>query len=404
MKITRVETVLLTGPCTKDPYVLACRKRRSAAFIEVHTDAGIVGLGETYIGYFCPEVVPAIVKFFEPVLIGQNVDNIAQLWQRMYHCGNFWCRVGMGASVLTGIEAALWDLKGKQLKLPVHELLGGLKHESLLGYATGGPSNHPTDELARKVDFYMSEGFRALKLGVGWYSAAQEWIGCKTAKQWVDSEAGKLEFIRERFGDDIEIMLDAHMGNSPVGTWDLGTAQAVANALEPYHPLFLEEPLSYDDPQGYSELCRTTRLPIAGGECLTTTSEWRNFAERDAFDIGQPDASFTGGLEQFMKVAAMLESRGRRIATHAWGAGGSLMQNVHCGFAAANTCILEVAPAYGPLHSEIIGDSFVMRNGQVLPPTSPGLGIQLTEDTKRRYPFVPGSGEFNSVPGKKLVD
>jgi len=404
MKITRVETVLLTGPCTKDPYVLACRKRRSAAFIEVHTDVGIVGLGETYIGYFCPEVVPTIVKFFEPILIGQNVDNIAQLWQRMYHCENFWCRVGMGASVLTGIEAALWDLKGKQLKLPVYELLGGLKHESLLGYATGGPSNHPTDELARKVDFYIGEGFKALKLGAGWHSAAQGHIGYKTAKQWVDCEAGKLEFVRKRFGDDIEIMLDAHMGNSPVGTWDLGTAQAVANALEPYHPLFLEEPLSYNDPQGYAELCRTTNLPIAGGECLTTTSEWRNFAERDAFDIGQPDASFTGGMEQFMKVAAMLESRGRRIATHAWGAGGSLMQNVHCGFAAANTCILEVAPAYGPLHSEIIGDSFVMRDGQVLPPTSPGLGIQLTDETKRRYPFIPGSGEFNDVPGKKLVD
>ena len=99
MKITRVETALLTGPINYDPYVLVCRKRRSAAFIEVHTDAGIVGLGETYIGYFCPEVVPEIVKFFEPILIGQNVDNISQLWQHMYRCGNFWCRVGLGASV-----------------------------------------------------------------------------------------------------------------------------------------------------------------------------------------------------------------------------------------------------------------------------------------------------------------
>jgi len=404
MKITHVETVLLTGPCTNDPYVLACRKRLSAAFIEIHTDTDLVGLVETYVGYFCPEPIPAIVKFFAPILVGQPIDNIAELWRRMYHCENFWCRVGMGASILTGIEAAMWDLKGKALNVPVYELLGGLKHDRLLGYATGGPANFPTDELAKKIEFYMSQGFRALKMAAGWYDAKQEWIGYKTAQQWVDSEAGKMEFIRTRFGNDIEIMIDAHMGNSPVGTWDVGIAAAVANAIEPYRPLFLEEPLHYNDPQGYAELCRTVNLPIAGGECLTTTSEWRTFVERDAFDIGQPDASFTGGLDQFMKVAAMMESRGRKIATHAWGAGGSLMQNVHCGFAAANTCILEIAPAYGPLHSEIIGDSFIMRDGMVLPPSKPGLGIRLTEETKRKYAFVPGSGEFNDVPGKKLTD
>src|SRR5262249_48350270 len=126
--------------------------------------------------------------------------------------------------------------------------------------------------------------------------------------------------------------------------------------------------------------------------------------ECDAFDIGQPDAAFTGGVGEFLKVAAMLESRGRKIATHSAGAGGALMQNVHCGFACANTAILEILPALGPLHTEIAGGSFVMDNGTVLPPDRPGLGIVLTEETKKRYPFAPGSGEFNSVPGKLLVD
>ena len=114
MKITDVNTVLLTGPCTGDPFLLELRKFRSAAFIEIHTDdPNTMGLGETYAGYFCPEIVPQIVEFFKPILVGQNVDDmdIAELWQRMYHCGNFWCRVGLGASVLTGIEAAVWDLK-----------------------------------------------------------------------------------------------------------------------------------------------------------------------------------------------------------------------------------------------------------------------------------------------------
>ncbi len=124
MKITDVRTVLLTGPCTDDPFLSETRRLRSAAFIEIHTDTHHVGLGETYAGYFAPETVPSIVEFFKPVLVGQDVADIPELWRRMYHCGNFWCRVGLGAIVLNGIEAALWDLKGKQLGQPVHALLG----------------------------------------------------------------------------------------------------------------------------------------------------------------------------------------------------------------------------------------------------------------------------------------
>lgn len=404
MQITAVHTVLLTGPCTNDPFLSEARKRRSAAFIEVHTDAGLVGLGETYAGYFCPEMVPEIVRFFEPILVGRTVENISELWNRMYQCGNFWCRVGLGAIVLNGIEAALWDLKGKAAGLPVYELLGGRKHDSLPAYATGGPSNYPKENLARKMDFYLSLGFRGFKVGTGCYDPTGGFQSPKGPAASAEFEADKLQFMRSHVGADVAIMLDGHMGNSTTDTWDVSTALAVARAMEPYNLFFFEEPLHYTDPWGYAELRKNTSIPIAGGECLTTTYEWRVFAERDCFDIGQPDASFTGGLDQFMKVAAMLESRGRKIATHAWGAGGSLMQNVHCGFAAANTCILEVAPAYGPLHSEVIGDSFVMRDGHVLPPQTPGLGIQLTDDIKQKFPFVPGSGEFNSVPGKTLTD
>ena len=119
--------------------------------------------------------------------------------------------------------------------------------------------------------------------------------------------------------------------------------------------------------------------------------------------IGQPDASFTSGLDQFMEVASLLAKKGRSVATHAWGAGASLMQNIHCGFACPNTTMLEIAPAYGPLHSEVIGDSLQIRNGYVLPPETSGLGIELTENTIRKFPFIPGTGEFNSVPGKILT-
>ena len=151
-------------------------------------------------------------------------------------------------------------------------------------------------------------------------------------------------------------------------------------------------------------MCRCTTTTIAGGECLTSVSEWQTFINQNSFDLGQPDASFTSGLDQFMQVALMLAKMGRNIAPHAWGAGASLMQNVHCGFACPNTTILEISPAYGPLHSEIIGDSLEIKNGYVLPPEKPGLGISLTKDTIRKFPFVPGTGEFNNVPGKLLTN
>lgn len=419
MVITDVKTILLTGPCTLDPFLSEARQLRSAAFISIETDSGLTGVGETYAGYFFPEGVTPIVDFFKPILVGNGIEDIPELWQNMYHCGNFWCRVGLGAIVLAGIEAALWDLKGKALGKPVYQLLkdkwkdhfsktpSGIKlpagHTKIPCYATGGPSNYPLEQLARKIEFYRSHGFRGVKIGAGTYSKDQGFKISSEPNAAADTEAKKIAFIRHQFGKDLWLMLDAHMGNSPGSeTWGLDTATAVARALEPYNLFFLEEPLHYTRPDLYAELCRNATTTIAGGECLTATCEWEVFIKQKSFDIGQPDASFTSGLDQFMQVALLLAQQSNTIAPHAWGAGASQMQNIHCGFACPNTVMLEVAPAYGPLHSEIIGESLQIRDGFVLPPEKPGLGITLTEDTISRYPFISGSGEFNTVPGKIL--
>lgn len=416
MKITNVTTILLTGPCTLDPFISEARKRRSVAFIKIETDSGLVGLGETYAGYFFPEGVPPIVEFFKPILIGQDPEESNLLWQRMYHCGNFWCRVGMGAIVLAGIEAALWDLRGKIHQEPVYKLLarewkndfpGAEKfsgHKKMLTYATGGPSNYPLDTLAKKVEFYQSCGFRGVKIGSGSFTPETGFAILTEPEEAADFEAEKSTYLRQRFGQDLLLMYDAHMGNHPTATWTFDTALAVAKALEEFNLVFFEEPLHYTRPDWYGELTSQTTTPIAGGECLTAVCEWQTFIERDAFKIGQPDASFTAGMSQFMQIAAMLAARGAQVAPHAWGAGGSQMQNIHCGFACPNTKIIEAAPAYGPLHSEVMGDSFKLKDGFLMAPEKPGLGIELTSAIITKFPFVPGSGEFNSVPGKILVD
>jgi L-alanine-DL-glutamate epimerase-like enolase superfamily enzyme len=412
LKITNVKTVLLTGPCTNDKFLLEARQRRSAAFIEILTsDSRLIGLGETYAGYFCPELVPTIVEFFKPILVGQDIDEsddptdwIRELTRRMFVCESFWCRVGVGAIVITGIEAALWDISGKLRKKPVFELLGGSPHQKLPGYATGGPSNYPKDRLAAKADYYQSLGFSAFKIGAGKIHMGKAEGRAKLDGSIAAFEADKLEFLRGHVGPEVKIMLDAHMGNSTSeAPWDVKTAIEVARVLEPFDLFFLEEALPYIDAEGYAQLASQTKLSIAGGECLSTMPEWWEYIRRGSFDIAQPDASFVGGLLEFKRIAAEFDKRGKNIATHAWGAGGSLMQNIHCGFACKNTVILEIPPDFAALHGEVVGDSFRFENGYVLPPQTPGLGIELADDLKNRFPFVPGSGEFISVPGKKMV-
>lgn len=403
MKITDIKTVLLTGPSTNDPFLAEARKFRSAAFIEIYTDTEHIGLGETYAGYFIPESIPSIVEFFKPILIGQNVDDIKELWQRMYHSGNFWCRVGLGLSVLNGIEAALWDLKGKLENKPVYELLGGVQHERLLAYATGGPSNYPLDKLGLTIEHYLNLGFKAFKVGAGAFSSKDGFLLETSSEAASEFEVKKMEYIRSVVGKEIGVMIDGHMGNAPTGLWDLETATAVLKSLEPFNLLFFEEPLHYTDIMGYTALCQTTSVPVAGGECLTGVTEWQKFIDLNCFDIGQPDASFTGGLYTVIEVANMLAEHNRKIATHSWGAGGSLMQNIHVAFACANTTVVEIPPDYGPLHSEVIIEPLQMKNGYILPPGKPGLGIELKKEIKERFPFIPGTGEFNDVPGKNLA-
>jgi L-alanine-DL-glutamate epimerase-like enolase superfamily enzyme len=226
VKITDVQTVLLTGPSTNDPFFLEARRLRSAALIEIHTDGPYTGVGETYAGYFCPEVVPAIVEFYRPILLGADPCDVHALTQQMTRCGAYWSRVGLGPAVIAGIEAALSDLKGKILGLPVYELLGGRCHDRLLAYATGGVSNWPPDRLKAKIDFYLGLGFRAFKVATGYYDATtHDALPARTTSAIVEMEARKAELMRAHVGPEIAILLDGHMGNPLDNAWNLATAR-----------------------------------------------------------------------------------------------------------------------------------------------------------------------------------
>jgi L-alanine-DL-glutamate epimerase-like enolase superfamily enzyme len=404
MRITSVETVLLTGPSTNDPYALATKGLRSAAFVEVRTNAGFVGVGETYLGYFFPEIVPPVVEFFAPILMSAD-DPLAveTLVGRMRDCSVFWGRVGIGATVITAIEAALLDLKGKALGIPVHKLLGGCLHDRLSTYASGGTLNWPSDreELLEALDFYLECGFRAVKLASGYFDGETRASSAgRSAEGIAELEARRAELFRQHVGPDVPLLLDAHQGFQVGGDrWSFETAKKVLEAVEPYNIFLFEEPLAYSDPASYGRLARASEVPVAGGEQLTTLAEFRAFADHDAFDVAQPDAGWVSPSD-FVAIGRLFEERGRRVASHCWGAGGAFMQNVHAAFATPNTAILEALPLPGPLHTELWGDSLRMAGGLLLPPEAPGLGVRLTDELKERFPFRPGHEEYVGVPGK----
>jgi L-alanine-DL-glutamate epimerase-like enolase superfamily enzyme len=413
MKITRVRTVLSTAP-QRDIFMKS-RARRSAAFIVIETDTELTGLGETYAGYFVPEVVPGIVEFYAPILVGQSPLEVEVLYQRMFIAGKFWARVGLGSIVLSGIEAALLDLKGKALGVPVYELLGGRCHETLPCYATGGTSPHDRGELEGKVAQYLGLGFRAVKLGAGAYRPGHPILASRTPEEARDVEVAKVEFLRRRFGNDFTLNLDAHMDNLAEGDhlWDVASAKFVLNALEPHRLGFFEEALPYTDMRAYAELRRATTIPVAGGECLSSFEEWRDWLEHRPFALAQLDAAFMGGMLNFIKVARLCAAQGTAIATHAWSAAPGVAANLHAAFASPNTAVCEMAACHltrpelnthitAPLLTDLWIEPPVLEDGRLRLANTPGLGVRLPEGFLNRHPFEPGSGEFCSVKGKIL--
>ncbi|NNG35949.1 enolase C-terminal domain-like protein [Nakamurella aerolata] len=425
MRITDLRPVLLTGPISDDPSMLEFRTLRSAALVELHTDAGVVGVGETYLGYHLPQVVAPLIEYYAPILRGQALDDpadIAALSNAMATCGQFWGRVGVGPTVISAVQGAMFDALGKLRQVPAYELLGGGRHDRLLGYATGGASNWPMDALKQKVDRYLDAGFRAFKLGAGRFvtepdgSRRQISVGDSPAHT-AQLEADKVAAIRDYVGPDVGIMLDAHMGFRSEGSrWNLETATAVLDAVAPYQLIFFEEALPYNGsdgltgPQAYAELTARTATPVAGGEQLTTAVEFAPFAGSDgsagsaaapaSFDIAQPDAAWLS-MTDFVAVATAFAARGARVASHAWSGGVGVMQNLHAAFACANTAVVEIPPLGGALHTRLWGDSLRLdADGYVLAPTEPGLGVRLDDAVKAEFPFRQGYEEWVDVPGK----
>ncbi len=408
MRVTGVRTALVTAPWTGDPsWVGGAAFERTAALVIVETDEGLTGLGEPIMGYFHADVVPPLVDYYGRLLVELGLDPTRPeaTFRELYQRSLWWGRVGLGLSVLGGLEMALWDIAGKAAGRPVHELLGGPAHDRLPLYASGGTGTWPIDKTVDQARHYVDLGFRGLKLGTGidgrpgGYTTGPgdppygTWYAGTTAQRIADERA-KFGALREALGADIELATDAHavQVREP---WSHATALDLAHALEEFDLLFFEEPLRYDDPEGYAELRRRTRVPIAGGECLTGVAEFRDWLAKGALDFVQPDATHVGGVGVCRDVARLAEQHGVGLIVHTGAAiGPGLMANLHVAVACPNSRFVEYAIAPDNLRAELLSEPVVLVDGFVGRPTAPGLGVSLPADFETRYPFKPGIVEY----------
>ncbi len=408
MRVTAVRTVLITAPWTGDPFWQPGELfERTAALVVVETDEGLSGVGETIMGYFCADTVPPLVDYYGGLLVELGLDprQPEACFRELYQRSLWWGRVGLGLSVLSGVEMALWDIAGKAAGRPVHELIGGPAHDRLPLYASGGTGSWPLERTVDQARRYESLGFRGLKIGTGFegrpggYTTAPgdppygTWYAGSTAARIADERA-KFGALREALGPDIELATDFHavQVREP---WSRRTALDLARALEPFDLLFLEEPLRYDDPAGYAELRQATRVPIAGGECLTGIDEFGRFLDAGAFDYVQPDATHVGGVGITREVARMAEERHVGLIVHTGAAvGPGFMANLHVAFASPNARFVEYALAPDNVRQRLLTEPMRLVDGFVERPTQPGLGITLDPAFVEEHPYRAGALEY----------
>jgi galactonate dehydratase len=325
-------------------------------FLKVHTDAGIVGLGEPVVEGRA-ETVAAAVKEIEPYLIGKDPRQVTHHWQAIYRHA-FYRGGPVLTSALSGIDMALWDIKGKALGVPVYELLGGPTRSKVRVYA------HARTPAAIKQG--VAAGFTAFKTGPQFRRKYPRYI--ETPSQ-VSYAVEQFAALRKAGGDDVDIAIDFHGKVSPA------LAKLLIKGLEPHQPMFVEEPVNCQNHDVMAEIARGTHLPIATGERVFTKWGFREVLEKQAATILQPDMCHAGGITEVRLIAGMAESYYAAIAPHNPLGPISLAAGIQLAAAIPNfLCQEQVSLGEGYLKKP-----FVVKNGFVDVPAGPGLGIELDD-------------------------
>jgi len=344
-------------------------------FVKVYTDEGLDGLGEVF--HSVDEPAEAALRKFERWLIGKDPTKIIHNWQAIYRG----LRYPLGTatlSALSAVEQALWDIAGKACGLPICRMLGGPCRDRIQVYASAGLlSGKPLVEAALDV---VSEGYGALK-----FTPQPPDYASKSAERVFVESVERVRSVREAVGDEIAVCLDYH-GRS------FSPAEAVrfAEAVGPFHPLFLEEPAPTENPRALAEIRSKTNVPVAGGERCISRQSFREILETRAVDIFQPEPLACGGILETVKWAATAELHHIMIAPHQACSPVSLLVCAHIDACIPNFLIQECNVRLdSPSARDMIVGLPEIAGGYLQVPSKPGLGIELNEESLADYPYRP---------------
>lgn len=376
MKITALKPILLSYEYEKDEiwgWSGGSVKVWNTSLVEVHTDEGITGLGEMGTGHYMPEVSREIVKFLEKTVVGCDPFEINVIFEKLYRLGANWGRRGIAMGVISGIENALWDLKGKALGLPVHSLLGGKMNDRIRAYASGGMEK-PIKDLIDEVAGYLEDGFTAVKIRGGFD---------------LERDKKKIKALRTELGYGFDLMLDCGQGYVPQ-SWSVMESIKVIKSLEEYQLFFIEEPIRTDYIDCYAKVRAASNIPIAGGENGCSIFEFKALIDHDSVDIIQADATHAGGIGEVKRVAEYAELHGKTIAPHVFRSAASLSAHLHLLSAIPNALICEYQQIANPLREALFIEPLKIEDGHLIVPDTPGLGIHINEEMIKRYKYLPG--------------
>lgn len=381
MKITDVKTFVVANP----PPGFG---GRYFVFLKLITDAGIEGLGEVYSLPFHPHVVEKMIKdVVERCVIGQEPYNIERIWRSVYSSGFTQHPDLSMMGILSGIEMACWDIVGKDVNKPVYKLLGGQVHEKLRSYTyiypkAGDKTDVYADPIlaAERAAEYVAMGFTALKFDpAGPYSA---YDGRQLSLTDLDRSETFVRTLREAVGLKADLLFGTH------GQMTAAGALRLARRLEPYDPLWFEEPMPPDNPREMAKVARGTSIPIATGERLATKYDFVRLLEEGAAAILQMNLGRVGGILEAKKIASMAEAYHVQIAPHLYCGPVVGAANIQLATCSPNFLIQESILDWRGFHSEILKKPIQWQDGYIIPPTEPGLGVELNEEVALKHPYT----------------
>ena len=380
MKLTDIKTFVVGNP----PPAYG---GRYFVFVKLTTDGNVHGVGEAYCVPFHPDVVAQMLTdVFARYLEGVDPHDIETIWRRVYTAGYSGHPDLALMGVLSALEMACWDIIGKEAGVPVYKLLGGQVHERLRSYTY--IYARPGDKVdvyqdpqlsAERAAEYVAQGFTAIKFDpAGPYTAFD---GRQLSLAQLELCERFMRELRAAVGDRADLLFGTH------GQMTAAGAIRLARRLEPYEPLWFEEPVPPDAPEEMALVARATRIPIAAGERLTTKYDFARVLRAQAAAILQMNLGRCGGILEAKKIAALAEVQHVQLAPHLYCGPVVGAANIQLATCSPNFLILEGIERWQGIHADLLLKPIRWEAGYVIPPTEPGLGIELNEPFMARHPY-----------------